>query len=124
MVEDLNRVTNRIQKVLEDANIKLASVASDTVGASGRAMLDAIVAGHTEAEELAEMARGKLRRKLPELRTALHGKVTDHHPKSIRRTACVRLASRMATCLAILHHRWTREGPSFPTDRATTLLAQ
>jgi transposase len=79
VVEDLNRVTNRIQKVLEDANIKLASVASDTVGASGRAMLDAIVAGHTEAEELAEMARGKLRRKLPELRTALHGKVTDHH---------------------------------------------
>jgi transposase len=79
VVEDLNRVTNRIQKVLEDANVKLASVASDTVGASGRAMLEGIIAGNTDVEELAEMARGKLRRKIPELRTALHGKVTDHH---------------------------------------------
>jgi len=79
VVEDINRVTCRIQKVLEDANIKLASVASDTVGTSGRAMLDAIVAGQTNPEELAQMSRGKLRRRIPELRTALHGKVTDHH---------------------------------------------
>ena len=79
VVEDLNRVTCRIQKVLEDANVKLASVASDTVGASGRAMLQAMISGQPNADELAEMARGKLRRKLPELRTALQGKVTDHH---------------------------------------------
>ena len=79
VVEDLNRVTCRIQKVLEDANLKLASVASDTVGASGRAMLAAIISGQTDPAQLAQMSRGKLRRRIPELEAALHGKVTDHH---------------------------------------------
>jgi hypothetical protein len=73
-VEDLNRVTCRIQKVLEDANLKLASVASDTVGASGRAMLEAIISGQTDPAQLAQMSRGKLRRRIPELEAALHGK--------------------------------------------------
>ncbi len=77
LVEEVNRITNRIQKVLEDANVKLSSVASDTVGASGLAILAAIIAGH--AEELANMARGKLRKKIPELVMALQGRVTNHH---------------------------------------------
>ena len=58
-------VANRIQKVLEDANIKLAPLATDPLGASGRAMLRAIVMGEQEAPKLAEMSRGLLRRKIP-----------------------------------------------------------
>jgi transposase len=72
-------VTNRIHKVLEDANIKLASVASDALGASGRAMIEAIIRGEADGAVLAELARQRLRGKIPELRLALEGKVTDHH---------------------------------------------
>jgi transposase len=72
-------VSNRIQKVLEDANIKLGSVASDVLGASGRDMLRSILAGVDSAEALANLARGRLRDKLPQLRKALQGRVTAHH---------------------------------------------
>jgi transposase len=72
-------VANRVQKVLEDANIKLGDVASDVLGVSGRAMLQALVAGRDDAEALAELARGRLRAKLPALRLALQGRVTEHH---------------------------------------------
>ena len=72
-------VANRIQKVLEDANVKLGSVASDVLGMSGRDMLRAIVAGQTDGSALANLARGRLRDKLPQLRKALTGRVTDHH---------------------------------------------
>jgi transposase len=78
LVEEVNRITNRIQKVWEDANLKLSSVASDTVGASGLAILAAVIAGQDDAEELANMARGKLRKKIPELVMALQGRVTSH----------------------------------------------
>src|SRR5262249_50338827 len=70
---------NRIQKVLEDANIKLGSVASDVLGLSGRDMLRALIAGQTDGAALANLARGRLRDKLPQLRKALTGCVTDHH---------------------------------------------
>lgn len=60
----------RIQKTLEDAGIKLDSVASDVLGVSGRAMLSALVAGERDPEVLAELAKGKLRRKIPALRQA------------------------------------------------------
>src|SRR6266404_9765817 len=79
LAQECNRIANRIQKVLEDANIKLASVATDALGASGRAMLEAIVAGQHDSERLAEMAKGLLRNKIPELRQALEGRVTEHH---------------------------------------------
>jgi transposase len=69
----------RIQKTLEDAGIKLDSVASDVLGVSGRAMLAALVAGERDPQVLAELAKGALRRKLPELREALHGRFRDHH---------------------------------------------
>lgn len=69
----------RIQKTLEDAGIKLDSVASDVLGVSGRAMLAALVAGQRDPEVLAELARGKLRKKIPALRQALRGRFSDHH---------------------------------------------
>ncbi len=70
---------NRIQKVLEDANIKLASVATDVLGQSGRDMLRALIAGQTDVEALADLARRRLRAKIPALRLALSGRVTEHH---------------------------------------------
>jgi transposase len=79
LVHSKAAVANRIQKVLEDANIKLGSVATDVLGVSGRAMLQALVAGQQDAEGLAALARGKLRAKIPALRLALHGRVTEHH---------------------------------------------
>jgi transposase len=79
LVNEKTRVANRIQKVLEDANIKLGSVASDVLGVSGRAMLDALAGGETRPAILAELARGRLREKLPELRAAFTGATTDHH---------------------------------------------
>jgi transposase len=72
-------VSNRIQKILEDANLKLGSVASDVLGKSGRAMLRALIAGETDAAKLAELAIGRLRKQLPRLRPALTGRVTTHH---------------------------------------------
>jgi transposase len=69
----------RIHKTLEDAGIKLDSVASDVLGVSGRAMLTALVAGERDPEVLAEMAKGVLRKKIPELREALRGRFRDHH---------------------------------------------
>lgn len=71
--------SNRIQKVLEDANIKLSSVATDILGVSGRAILEALIAGQTDPAQLAELAQKGLRRKIPELRLALEGKVTANH---------------------------------------------
>ena len=69
----------RIQKTLEDAGIKLDSVASDVLGVSGRAMLTALVAGERDPEVLTEMAKGVLRKKIPELREALRGRFREHH---------------------------------------------
>ena len=75
------RVTliNRVQKLLEDANIKLAAVASDIMGVSGRAMLAALVAGHTDPYALADLAKGRLRSKREPLAKALEGRVKPHH---------------------------------------------
>jgi transposase len=74
-----NRVNNRIQKLLEQANIKLGSVASETLGLSGRRMIEAIIAGEDDPQRLADLAQRALRKKIPELRLALNGKVRDHH---------------------------------------------
>jgi transposase len=79
LVRERAAVANRIHKVLEDANVKLASVATDVLGASGRAMLAAMVCGADDPAALAGLARGRLRAKAPELALALHGLVTDHH---------------------------------------------
>jgi len=79
LVQAQNRVNNRIQKLLEQCNIKLSSVASDTLGVSGRLMIGAIIAGEEDPERLAELSQRALRKKIPELRLALDGKVRDHH---------------------------------------------
>ena len=79
LVWERQREANRLQKLLEDANIKLASVATRVLGASGRAMLAELCEGRNDPEALAELARGKLRRKLPELRKALTGRFSSHH---------------------------------------------
>ena len=76
---DRAREVNRLHRVLEDAGIKLSTVATDVMGVSGRAMLDALLAGTTDPEVLANLARGKLRKKLPALRQALRGRFRAHH---------------------------------------------
>ena len=70
---------NRLQKTLEGANLKLGSVATDILGVSGRAILEAVVAGESEAAVLAGLARGRLREKRAELERALAGQVKPHH---------------------------------------------
>ena len=79
LVQERARVVNRLQKVLEHANIKLASVASDVMGVSGRQMLAALVEGGSEPELMAELAKGRLRNKMDELVKALTGVVRPHH---------------------------------------------
>jgi transposase len=74
----------RIHKTLEDASIRLGSVASDVLGVSGRAMLAALLAGERDPQVLADLARGKLRTKLPTLREALRGRFSDHHALLLR----------------------------------------
>ena len=78
-VRERATLVNRIQKTLESANIKLASVATDVMGVSGRAMLDAIVAGTANATEMAGLAKGRLREKREQLDKALEGRVKPHH---------------------------------------------
>ena len=72
-------VANRVQKVLEDANIKLAGVTTDVLGQSGWDMIEALIAGEQDVGAMADLARGRLRVKIPALREALQGRVTDHH---------------------------------------------
>jgi transposase len=78
-ISERQREANRLHKVLEDTGIKLGCVASDILGVSGRAMLDALVAGTTDPELLADLARGRLRAKLPALREALEGRFDARH---------------------------------------------
>src|SRR5205823_1479077 len=79
LVADKAAVANRIHKTLEDANIKLAGVATDVLGASGRAMIARLIQGETDPGRLADEAKGILRRKILPLRQALAGRVTEHH---------------------------------------------
>jgi len=79
LVREISQHSLRIQKVLEDANLKIASVLSDVLGLSGRAMLTALIEGEDNPEHLADLARGTARKKRPELVEALRGHVTPHH---------------------------------------------
>ncbi|MCA1699199.1 MAG: IS110 family transposase, partial [Actinobacteria bacterium] len=78
-IKERQREANRLHKALEDTGIKLDCVATDILGVSGRAMLDALVGGTTDPELLADLARGKLRKKLPALKEALEGRFEDMH---------------------------------------------
>lgn len=78
-IEERAREAQRLDKILQDAGIKLSSVATDILGKSGRAMLAALVAGRSDPEALADLAQGQLRKKLPALREALTGGFSGHH---------------------------------------------
>jgi len=79
LVREVSQHTLRLQKVLEDANLKLTSVLSDVLGLSGRAMLTAIIAGETDPERLADLSQGRLKASRPAVIAALRGSVTPHH---------------------------------------------
>ena len=107
MMEERSRICNRLQKVLEDANIKLASVASDVVGVSGRLMLQAMVGGEDDPGKLADLAKCQLRGKIPQLEQARYGKLTEHHRWRLRllwdqltstEALVARLDERIAQC--------------------------
>jgi transposase len=74
----------RAEKLLEDAQVKLSSVISDIFGVSGRAMLEALIAGQRDPTALAQLARGSMRRKIPHVQEALRGFFTDHHGRILR----------------------------------------
>jgi transposase len=79
LVEEHTAEVNRVQKILEDANIKLASVASDVMGVSGRAILAALLEGDMTPEQMAELSKGRLRNKREELAESLFGRFRPHH---------------------------------------------
>jgi transposase len=79
VIEDRTRETQRLHKVLEDAGVKLSSVASKVLSKSGREMIDALIAGERDADVLAELAKGRMRSKIPQLRDALAGGFNEHH---------------------------------------------
>lgn len=84
LVREQGSHTQRLQKTLEDANIKLDSVISDILGVSGRAMVEALIAGETNPVRLAELAHPRLRTPADQLREALRGRVTEHHRFMLR----------------------------------------
>jgi transposase len=103
LTQERNRLINRVQKVLEDANIKLASVVSDLMGKTGHAILMALVAGEVDPEYLARLAQGRLVKKQAQLQAALAGKLTAHHRMLLR---------ELLELLAVLDHsidRFDRE---------------
>lgn len=79
LVREISQHCMRIQKILEDANLKLGSVLSDVLGQTGRAILKALIAGESDPEKLADLARGTARKKRSELIQALHGRIRAHH---------------------------------------------
>jgi len=79
LIDERTREVNRLHKLLESSNVKLASVATDVMGVSGRLMLESILAGHADPMVLAELAKGRLRKKLPDLRKALESRFRPHH---------------------------------------------
>jgi transposase len=79
LTQEMSAVANRIHKVLEDTNVKLGSVATDIFGVSGRRMIAALMNGETDTAKMADMAMGRLRDKIPLLKDALQGKLTEHH---------------------------------------------
>jgi len=79
LVEERTAASNRLEKILEDSNIKLAAVVSRLQGVSARAMLEALICGETDTAKLADLAQARLRSKIPELEAALVGQIRDHH---------------------------------------------
>src|SRR5437667_4662700 len=84
LVREICQHSLRIQKTLEAANVKLGSVLSNVLGSSGRAILQALIAGHTDPEQLADLAQGTARKKRTELVAALHGRIKPHHRRLLK----------------------------------------
>lgn len=84
LVREISQHSLRIQKVLEDANLKVGSVLSDVLGKSGRAILNALIDGETDPQKLADLARGTARKKRAELVEALRGRIRDHHRRLLK----------------------------------------
>jgi len=84
LVREVSQHSSRIQKVLEDANLKLGSVLSNVLGKSGRAILEALIAGQSDPERLADLAQGTARKKRAELIEALHGRIRPHHRRLLQ----------------------------------------
>jgi transposase len=84
LVQDRTRETQRVEKTLEDAVIKLGAVASSTMTKSGRAMIEALIAGERDPDVLAQLAKGRMRTKMPELVRALDGRFETHHAHMLR----------------------------------------
>jgi transposase len=84
LVREISQHSSRIQKVLEDANLKLGSVLSNVLGKSGIAILQALISGESDPEKLADLAQGNARKKRAELLEALHGRIRDHHRALLR----------------------------------------
>ena len=124
LVEERAREVNRVQKLLESGNIKLASVATDILGASGRAMLAALVSGEMAPAAMAELARGRLRAKIPALEQALTGRVRPHHRYMLAHylrhiefldEQIAAVSSQIGEQLAALPAVTDEEGPSSPS---------
>jgi transposase len=79
LVEERTAASNRLEKILEDSNIKLSAVVSKLQGVSARAMIEALIAGETDTAQIANLAKARLRSKIPELEAALVGQIRDHH---------------------------------------------
>jgi transposase len=114
LTKERTRAPNRLHKVLQDADVKLSSVATNMRGVSGRSMLMALVAGNTDTTTLADLARGQLRKKLPQLRQALTGHFGPHHRFLVSRLladidyveeASAELSKRIEELLAPFTHR-------------------
>jgi transposase len=103
LIQEHTAEAQRIQKTLEDAGIKLDSVAAEVLGVSSRAMLTALVAGERDPEVLADLARGTLRKKIPALRQALRGRFRDHHALLIG--MCLRHISYLEGAIGQLDER-------------------
>jgi transposase len=103
LVEARTAERNRLLKLLESANIKLASVVTDVFGVSGRRMLEAMLAGTSSLEEMAQLAKGKLRNKIPQLELALEGRLQEHH-RFLLRLQQTRLDA-MEADIAVLEQR-------------------
>ena len=117
-VRERAMLVNRVQKVLESANIKLASVATNVLGVSGRAMLEAIIGGQATPEEMAELAKGRMREKRAELAKALSGRVKAHHRFVLTELLC-QIDSLDKT---LAHFNEQIEDYCRPFEQAVTLL--
>ena len=135
LVREITQHTQRIQKVLKDANLKLTGLLSDILGATGRAILQALIAGETDPDRLAALSQGRLKASRAQLRDALHGRVTPHHRFLLQlhltqiaalETAVREVEARLGEALAPFQAAVTRltTMPGISTTVARVILAE